>query len=77
MLLIRAFFITVYKLQNLPFRHQSFVMLIVIIKGHYYTVFDIQWIYLAPFLYVIGGGTVIFRSFTYAYVSESAESKHL
>jgi hypothetical protein len=52
-------------------------MLTMIIIGYYYTDFDIRWIYLAPFLYVLGGGTVIFQSFSYAYVSESVDSKHL
>jgi hypothetical protein len=52
-------------------------MLIMVIEGYCYTVFDIRWIYLAPFLWAFGGGTVIFQSLLYTYISESVDSKHL
>ncbi|KAE9371225.1 hypothetical protein N431DRAFT_491624 [Stipitochalara longipes BDJ] len=44
---------------------------------YFYTIFDIRWIYLAPFLWAFGGGTIIFQSLIYTCISESVESKHL
>jgi hypothetical protein len=70
-----CFFIAACKLLNLVVAYPAFHILTN--EGYFYTVLDIRWIYVAPFLWVIGGGTIIFQSLLYTYISESVESKHL
>ncbi|KAE8450394.1 hypothetical protein EG329_006468 [Mollisiaceae sp. DMI_Dod_QoI] len=44
---------------------------------YFYNTFDIRWIYLTPFLDIIGGGQVILASFLMTYISECVDSKRL
>ncbi|KUJ06974.1 uncharacterized protein LY89DRAFT_726106 [Mollisia scopiformis] len=44
---------------------------------YFYNTFDIRWIYLTPFLDIIGGGQVIMASFIMTYISECVNSKRL
>lgn len=45
--------------------------------GYFYNTFDIRWVYLTPFLDIIGGGQVIMASFIMTYISECVDPKRL